>query len=1297
MSTSSNNDGAPRISSSDDDVTSLEELQKTAQSELESLGRVSHRLALTESGGPLEKVLNLLLPRLLKRIGSNNKRSTSKSNSSNTSLKDTYNKIHSKLVQMLSHTMKRVRADKNCKLPCSSILDLLYDSKSFIKRSLHKTCFFFFKIRFYSPLIKTIFFLISVDSTYMAFDPSTIDPFTINLSLAFLTLGIPRCLKPELESLLPGLLSIVGAHSGIDSYKNMARKNQSSQVGHMLLRALEAVVTGDSNIDPMRQQKQYNSDTQQSNENDKQLDAKSMQDKNDFITKMRHICSSQQSTAAAIYDLFLDILLYQPSSSNLNGTAGALPPLGLSQTGFERLAMGTSTTEKNWIVEYLPKSRLKTLKIAIIDFIAPCRRWAIFVNDSVSEKNNNFDKGMGIARTVALLAVACGDSHVDVAEKASNHLKVHMDSRRNINKDLENKEIKSHNHFSQLLGNHLSLASSLLSLVVGENVALSLIEKSFVGFDKKPFSLLGVDTGMICQTTPNDDKRIILSTKRRIVSEIFSSSIMQFVSTRIFDEIPDVFKLNNVPTNIRKGDESKYKEDTLKTFLSSAYCLGLLVHKAAEMFIGNGGVSSSSAYVTTRVSARVAAASMLNCFCIRASSLCDEIHDFHETNNTYSDNNAVSDEPQTVSILSKSLALASKILQALPSRGTFADNKETIDLRDYCYGILCTIARSKVSNANVLFENADSSSSMISITTASMLFACVANEKELLRPRAVAALDALLSAYCQRYCERVVEQTVPTNQSDLSNPWMNLLDSGTKNNAVSPTINTHNITKSFIPILWSAASPSRPKASRLAAAHWANDFLKTLDYTSGCHILCFLAGDSDATVTTFSKDCLGVGSDTHSNDIVGKKKATSDFSEIVDSIFRQRSDSSSQPSFFEFSTRSQGVALRFGLSSLLDDLYGGENDSIFEYTDALCKSLERFSSNLASYKSLKEDRDSMDFLDDASFCLATCLDISPLIRMNMLSSVFSLTMENIINLALGSSSSKSRKYFSEAVGHLIDDLSLWNSPQTSDTGYDIDMWIDKTKTISTLKICSTHLECIQKDIFMCSKAHGAAHLGSRLFRSFRIAYLRSKTFNEQKDSELVISYLDVSSKLVVALAEGLLHSDDTISNACASGLGIGFSYAFDDAPLLHRTLFSCTAKAIEKLSFAMKKFGHGDSTNTGRMSSLVHASGVLLASSTSGAGSDSPEGDSSTSLGKARLLCVDTLFFLFGSSSYRKYPELSILIGEALSEYSNAYGPDAIWTISSKPWPDPYDECHAADLPPHSQVIISIIFNDIFQ
>ena len=121
-------------------VEDLQNLHTSALSELSSLGRVSHRLAMTDAGEPLENVLTLLLPRLLSRIGSNHKRtlelvrsnpSASQSNSTSLAalLKGLYDKIHSKFVEMLSHIMKRARADANCKLPCDAVLSLLYDSK----------------------------------------------------------------------------------------------------------------------------------------------------------------------------------------------------------------------------------------------------------------------------------------------------------------------------------------------------------------------------------------------------------------------------------------------------------------------------------------------------------------------------------------------------------------------------------------------------------------------------------------------------------------------------------------------------------------------------------------------------------------------------------------------------------------------------------------------------------------------------------------------------------------------------------------------------------------------------------------------------------------------------------------------------------------------------------------------------------------------------------------------------------------------------------------------------------------
>jgi hypothetical protein len=71
--------------------------------------------AMTDAGDPLERVLNLLLPRLLTRIRPNH---ALEQQASDRALKDTLQKIHAKLVEIMRHIMKRVRADQQCKLPC---------------------------------------------------------------------------------------------------------------------------------------------------------------------------------------------------------------------------------------------------------------------------------------------------------------------------------------------------------------------------------------------------------------------------------------------------------------------------------------------------------------------------------------------------------------------------------------------------------------------------------------------------------------------------------------------------------------------------------------------------------------------------------------------------------------------------------------------------------------------------------------------------------------------------------------------------------------------------------------------------------------------------------------------------------------------------------------------------------------------------------------------------------------------------------------------------------------------------
>ena len=143
--------------------------------ELSSLNRVFHKLAMTPAAG-LPRVLHLLLPRLLARIGKNDdaaqeerrrrrrrRREPSSSGSRERKRKSpspppgattaaaasvdggrgdaedaaagdrlladrvagAHDAVHNKLVEMVGHAMARVREDRDCGLPCAALLELL--------------------------------------------------------------------------------------------------------------------------------------------------------------------------------------------------------------------------------------------------------------------------------------------------------------------------------------------------------------------------------------------------------------------------------------------------------------------------------------------------------------------------------------------------------------------------------------------------------------------------------------------------------------------------------------------------------------------------------------------------------------------------------------------------------------------------------------------------------------------------------------------------------------------------------------------------------------------------------------------------------------------------------------------------------------------------------------------------------------------------------------------------------------------------------------------------------------------
>jgi hypothetical protein len=180
--------------------------------------------------------------------------------------------------------------------------------------------------------------------------------------------------------------------------------------------------------------------------------------------------------------------------------------------------------------------------------------------------------------------------------------------------------------------------------------------------------------------------------------------------------------------------------------------------------------------------------------------------------------------------------------------------------------------------------------------------------------------------------------------------------------------------------------------------------------------------------------------------------------------------------------------------------------------------------------------------------------------------------------------------------------------------------------------------------------------------------------------------------ILAALGRGTGHSDEIIGNASSQALSILLSYDGVDAPILDPRIYAGTTSTLTQLDLALRKYGHGDHTDSTRSSVLAHAAGIVLAASTSAAGyvsTDSTDSAVNRSVGPARIQCIDALFSLIGSMAFRKDHEVALVAGEALADYADAYSPNsAVWSSSATDWPDLYSEEYANALPPHQQVKI---------
>ena len=353
---------------------------KEALADLASLGRVGHRLAMIDSIEKLQSVLEKLLSRLLMRIGTNHQRQISASGT----LKETLQKVHSKLVEILSHVMKRVRDERSCKLNCKSLLDLVLNENN---------------------------------------------PFTINLSLAFLTLGIHRCDPVELISLLPELILVNGFYADLASQNpdSVQYRSHWISVSNLMVRALEGGIA-----------------YQQTNQQYQQTKKIKLTASRNMMKDIHDALENNAIASSALFDILLDILLYQTT------TGIGIPPPGCSQAGHERLKLGNSLTSENWGIEMAPPAKLSKYKSIILEWISPNKHTCLFPNDK--------------AKIYVLLLAACGDAkNAQVSHQAEIYLKLFLDNE----KERTNAEATTKN-----VRYYFPLVLELLILCVGFNNAL---------------------------------------------------------------------------------------------------------------------------------------------------------------------------------------------------------------------------------------------------------------------------------------------------------------------------------------------------------------------------------------------------------------------------------------------------------------------------------------------------------------------------------------------------------------------------------------------------------------------------------------------------------------------------------------------------------------------------------------------------------------------------------------------------------------------------------------------------------
>jgi hypothetical protein len=410
-------------------------------------------------------------------------------------------------------------------------------------------------------------------------------------------------------------------------------------------------------------------------------------------------------------------------------------------------------------------------------------------------------------------------------------------------------------------------------------------------------------------------------------------------------------------------------------------------------------------------------------------------------------------------------------------------------------------------------------------------------------------------------------------------------------------------------------------------------------------LLCYLSGDSDTA--TIAQSGLSMASKP-------------DFALMADILFSKTDAPGRLKRYWQFSAASQTHTLKFVLDCLLDDqLYSEDGPAIGLFLNAISTTLAK-------------DRLPVELFDMCSACLLSTLSTSESARSQFVAAS-SFNHNHVVDLALKSSSSAARRDLAAVYGELLNHDAFWIVP---DKDYE---WIEVTRVREHVETCLSIIPTVKgTHITESTNLYGAITLASYLVKAVRLRGAAGMAVST--------SMWEKTSLLIASIARFLESSNnDTGIKTAAEAVTTCLSYDSVDCPVLDSRLYSCVSTALDSVTAGLKKYGHGDSVSAPLARKHIEAAGMCLAASTTASC------ESEFSLGSKRIDCVESLIGLLGSPVYRKDEEISIVVGEALSHFADAYSPpDSSWSKAGT-WAEEYDASLAHSLPPHEHTLYVLI------